>query len=68
MLAYEQAFTKFAPIDQSDAIYFPTTDTYVSRLKFKSGSAEYKSELVQRQLELIAGIYFIDHPALVQLR
>eukprot|EP00029_Vermamoeba_vermiformis_P008486 TRINITY_DN3987_c0_g1_i1.p1 TRINITY_DN3987_c0_g1~~TRINITY_DN3987_c0_g1_i1.p1 ORF type:complete len:520 (-),score=61.75 TRINITY_DN3987_c0_g1_i1:35-1594(-) len=67
LLLDEQGFMKFAPINQSDTIYFPTTDTSVSRSKFASGTAEYKSELIQRQLELIAGLYFVDHAALAPL-
>jgi hypothetical protein len=64
----EQSFAKFAPTDQSDSIYFHTTDTFVSRSKFNSGTEEYKSEVIQTQLELIAGLYFVNHSALAQMR
>jgi hypothetical protein len=63
----EQSFAKFAPTDTSDSIHFHTTDTFVSRSKFNSGTEEYKFEVIQKQLELIAGLYFVNHSALAQM-
>jgi hypothetical protein len=58
---------KYISQNTQDQLYFPTTDCRVSKSLIDVCSDEDRMEFVQNQLEIIAAMHFLNHPALSNL-